>query len=173
MCHLSRPGGGGIGQSYRSALAFGEEHSSVTATSSPRPTQVAVALVNQTTAHSLSVRSTARSQPLLSLLSRPGGGGIGQSDLGCSVAFRLLFTHVVATSRHACTSAPLSTQKGGQSALSVRSARRHPQFVCKSVQSAIVPSSLALFCPNPIVLWLTQGFRQSTSRSFHCWRQSS
>ena len=28
---LSRPGGGGIGQSDRSALAFGEEHSSITA----------------------------------------------------------------------------------------------------------------------------------------------
>jgi hypothetical protein len=39
------------------------------------PTQVAVALVNQTAAHWLSVMSTAPSQPVLSLLSHPGGGG--------------------------------------------------------------------------------------------------
>jgi len=45
------------------------------------PTQVAVALVNQTATHWLSVRSTAPSQPHLSLLSSdPGGGGCDHSD---------------------------------------------------------------------------------------------
>ena len=55
---LSHPGGGGIGQSDCSALAFGDEHSFITAMSSR-----------------LSVRSTAPSQPVLPLLSSPGAGG--------------------------------------------------------------------------------------------------
>ena len=61
------------------------------------PAQVAVALVSQTTAHSLSVRSTARSQPLLSLLSRPGGGGTGQSDRS-AFAFGEEHSSITATS---------------------------------------------------------------------------
>jgi hypothetical protein len=81
---LPRPGGGGVGHSDRSEGhqtrdrgRFGILPYRTDVTSHLYPARVA--LVTQTAAHWLSVRSTAPSQPVLSLLSRPGGGGFGLS----------------------------------------------------------------------------------------------